>query len=255
MTRVARVARTSRTTSPIGIRELRRRQDRVRDQLSRQIVESRTEAGVTQGALAAAAGVSQSFVSKIESGQARPSVDVLVSIASCLGAELGVRLFPTTGPRLVDRFQAPMVEALLRELHARWQANPEVPVPSAHGVIDVVLRERNGNGCIACECHSELRRLEQVLRRASEKVAGLRALRPDENVSPLLLLRSTVATREIARRFEVTLAAAYPGRSTDALTALRGDAPWPGASIVWVRLEGGRAEVLDGPPRGVRLGR
>jgi hypothetical protein len=62
--------------------------------------------------------------------------------------------------------------------------------------------------------------------------------------------------REIARRYEATLRTAYPARTRDVIAALTTpSAPWPGAGIVWMRVEGGVATLLDDPPRGVRLGR
>jgi len=65
-----------------------------------------------------------------------------------------------------------------------------------------------------------------------------------------------VATREIARRFEATLRAAYPARSADAFDALTtADRPWPGPAILWARLEKGRPAILRLPPRGVAVGR
>jgi hypothetical protein len=79
--------------------------------------------------------------------------------------------------------------------------------------------------------------------------------RPDFTASRLLVLRSTTATRQLARDFEATLRAAYPARTADVLAALRNRADWPGPGIVWIRIEGDRVEVLDGPPRGVPLGR
>jgi hypothetical protein len=80
-------------------------------------------------------------------------------------------------------------------------------------------------------------------------------LGPPDMVSTLLLLRSTVATRAIAKAYEATLAAAFPVRCSDAVAALRGEAAWPGAAVLWARLQGDRAEILDLPPRGIRLGR
>ncbi len=61
--------------------------------------------------------------------------------------------------------------------------------------------------------------------------------------------------RELAETFATTLGAAYPARTGDALDSLRGRAAWPGDAIVWMRVEAGRGTLLDGPPRGVRLGR
>jgi transcriptional regulator with XRE-family HTH domain len=242
---------------PIGRRELGRRQRNARDWIGRQLQELRTDAGISQSALAAAAGVDQGHLSRIERGLIQPGFDLLIALGACLGADLGVRLFPTAGPRLHDRFQAPMLEALLRMRHPSWAANPEVPVPAARGVIDLVLTRGTDRSTIACECHSELRRLELALRRGAEKADAL-GPRFEDGPPPsrLLLLRSTDSTRAVARTFEATLLAAFPGRAADALAALRAaEAPWPGATLLWATVSAGRAELLDRPPRGVRVGR
>jgi transcriptional regulator with XRE-family HTH domain len=240
----------------LGARALARRTREVNDRIGKQLIGLREEAGVTRAQLATCAGVTQAYLWKIESGVAHPSVAVLVAIGNCLGADLAVRYFPGVGPRIHDRFQAPMVEALIRSLGPDWRAQPEVAVPAARGVIDVVLR-RQADGClIACECHSELRRLELVVRRLGEKAEALAGqVANGAAVSRMLLLRSTVSTRSIARAYEATLAAAFPARMTDAIEAFSGGSAWPGPAIVWVRLEGGRAQVLPRPPRGVRVGR
>ena len=208
--------------------------------------------------MARAAGIDQAHLSRIESGVARASVDVLVAISAVLGADLALKLFAGSGPRLHDRFQAPMVEALIRILDRRWIARPEVPVHEpARGVIDVVITSRTEDVRIAAEVQSELRRLEATIRTSSEKAASV----PPNGLhvapaSRLLLCRSTMATRELARQFEATLAAAYPARAADAYAALTtADRPWPGPAVLWVRLDRGTAEVLDRPPRGVHLGR
>jgi len=112
----------------------------------------REDGGVSQSRLAAAAGISQSFVSTIEAGTALPSVEILSRLAAGLGADLQVRLYPNTGLPIRDRIQSAMIEALLRELHPRWAATLEVPVRRpARGVIDLVLRDRGGTTMIAVE--------------------------------------------------------------------------------------------------------
>ena len=149
-----------------------------------------------------------------------------------------------------------MVDALIRSVGSDWRSGPEVPVPSARGVVDLILRRSFDQLTVVCECHSEIRRLEFVIRRLAEKAEAIRGqVDSTGTLSTLLLLRSTAATRAVARTYEATLAAAFPARSADALAALRGRTAWPGAAIVWARVEGGRAQILDGPPRGVRLGR
>lgn len=214
------------------------------------------EAGISQRQLARCAGVAPSYLWRIEAGEAQPSLEVLTVLGACLGADLGVRYFPGSGPRLRDRFQAPIIEALLRVRHPSWNGSPEVPVPAARGVIDLVLARVGDHCTVACECHSELRRLELVIRRAAEKALALAPrFEGGPPASSLLLLRSTEATRAIARTFEATLSAAFPGRAADAYAALTSPAaPWPGNSILWARLDSGRAELLDRPPRGIRVG-
>jgi hypothetical protein len=149
-----------------------------------------------------------------------------------------------------------MIEALIRALAAGWRTAPEVPVPAARGVIDLLLTRQSDRTTVACECHSELRRLDLAIRRATEKAAALEArFEGGPPASSLLLLRSTESTRAIARAYESTLSAAYPARTGDAVAALTADAAWRGPAIVWTVVDGGRARLLDGPPRGVRLGR
>ena len=240
----------------VGPRERSRRSRALRRRLGEQIVELREEAHVSQAALAGCARIDPAHLLRIERGTTNASLEVLTAIAACLGSDLSLRMFPTSGPRLHDRFQAPMVEALLRSLGPDWSARPEVAVPSARGVIDLVLRRSADRLVIACECHSEIRRLDLALRRLSEKANGLHLQLDDEpEVSRLLLLRSTVATRALARAYESTFAAAFPARCERAVAALRGVTPWPGPAIVWARVEGGKAEILGTPPRGVRVGR
>jgi len=91
------------------------------------------------------------------------SLEVLTAIGAVLGCDLSVRYFPGSGPRIRDRFQAPIVEALIGILDQSWVPQPEVPVMRpVRGVIDLVIRREIE--VVACEVQSELRRLEQVLR-------------------------------------------------------------------------------------------
>ena len=133
----------------------------------------------------------------------------------------------------------------------------------ARAIVDAALIDRATPIAVASEFQSELRRLEQQVRWNNEKADGLAARLAEEaapgagpTVSRLLVLRSTTTTREIAKRYEATLAAAYPARSSDVFRALTtASATWPGAGIIWMRVDAGEAELLAYPPRGVRLGR
>jgi transcriptional regulator with XRE-family HTH domain len=244
-------------------RETARRVRRANAEIGEHVRRLRLDAGVSLGELARLVGVHRSHLARIESGATHPSIAVLTAIGVALGADLSVRYFPGTGPRLHDRFQAAMVEALLRELDARWRIDLEVPISRpARGVIDLVLTDRAGSPVVAAEAQSQIRRLEEQIRWAAEKADGLanRLERDDRGpsartVSRLLILRSTLATREIARQYHATLAAAYPAATTAVVRSLTSSGvPWPGAGIVWMRFDGGRAVLMRHPPRGVDLG-
>jgi len=234
-----------------------RRRDLLR-RLGAEIRALREDAGRSQAAIARAAGVNQAHVSRIEAGTAEPSVAVLLAIGTALGADLSIRLFPNTGPRIRDHLQVAMSEALIGLLHPRWQVTPEVPVyRPVRGVIDLVLRDRSGPDTVATEIHSQLRRVEQQIRWAVQKTDALAEL-PDgqgRRVERLLVVRNTAAMRDVVRAGAATLAASYPARAGDALASLRGTAPWPGAAMVWATVERGEARLLGGPPRGVTVGR
>jgi len=154
-----------------------------------------------------------------------------------------------------------MIETLLRSLSKDWRAHVEVPVSRpARGVIDTVLERPAERLLVATEAYSELRRLEQQIRWTADKAGSLGSSElvgagEKPRVSRLLVLRSTEATRELARQFEATLGAAYPARARDVIASLRSGAAWPGPGLIWIRIEGDRVELLDGPPRGVTLGR
>ena len=243
-------------------RETSRRVRRLGLQNGEDIHRLRVEAGVSLARLAEVVGVHKSHLARIERDEVRPSLEVLTAVGVALGADLSVRFYPGAGPRLHDRFQAPMVETLLRALDPRWSAMLEVPVVQpSRGVIDVVLTDRASTTVVAAEVQSELRRLEQQIRWGTEKADGLaqRLARDGDgpaNVSRVLVLRSTTTTRELARRYRATLAAAYPARTEDLVRALTmPSTPWPGAGIAWMRIDGDEASLLRYPPRGVDIGR
>jgi transcriptional regulator with XRE-family HTH domain len=223
--------------------------------VAEEVLRLRRDAGVSLRELGAVTGIDPSHLARIEKGQTQASIEALIRISVALGADLSLRFYAGAGPRIRDRFQAPMIEALLRDLDSRWLARLEVPIPRpARGLVDLVLTDRGGPTTVIGEAQSELRQIEQQLRWFAEKADAI-ASTGDRPASRLLILRSTELTREIARRYAATLQTAYPARASDVVDALTGDAPWPGDGIVWMRLEHGHAELLRHPPRGVPVGR
>lgn len=204
------------------------------------VLRLRTDADVTLAELARASGVDPSYLRRIEAGLAQPSVETYVRLAVALGADLGVRLHPNTGPTIRDRHQARIAESLLSVIHPRWQVFSEVAVRNpSRGWIDLGLHDPRGGVFVAVEIQSELRRLEQLIRWSSEKAASLPSwegwahLGEAPDVSQLLVVRDTRATRSGAQEFRRVLATACPADGEDALAAVSGLATWPGPAILW----------------------
>jgi transcriptional regulator with XRE-family HTH domain len=224
----------------------------------------REDAGIPQIRLAEAAKISRAHLCAIEGGNAEASTEVLAAIADVLGASLSIRLYPGTGPRIRDHLQAAILEALVGELHPRWNRFVEVPVyRPVRGVIDLVLHEPAGPVVVAAEIQSELRRLEQLVRWANQKRDALPSAELWQFVaatdapptSALLVVRSTRTTRAVVNEYPGVLRALYPASAADIHAALTSEARWPGAGLLWAVVAGGRARILDRPPRGVAFGR
>lgn len=221
----------------------RRRAAAIRGNVAEDLRRLCADAGVSQGALARASGVPQAFISRILAEDARPSLETYGRLADALGADLSVRLYPNTGPRIRDRHQAPILEGLLTVLHPRWRPFSEVAVHRpARGWIDVLLHEPRERIAVATEIESDLRRIEQVVRWSRAKADSLESwngwapIEEPTAVSQLLLVRRTRANRTVATDFARQLAAAYPAHPDDAVAALTGTRTWPGAALVWVEL-------------------
>ena len=213
--------------------------------------------------LATEAQIDPGYLSQILAGEREPSIAVLVAITKILGADLSVRVYPTTGPTIRDAIQARMGEELLRIAAPTFRRLVEVPVfRPARGFIDIVFDEPTLAVAIATEIQSRIDRLEQQIRWAQDKAQSLpssemwRFIDGERSISRLLVLRSTAVTREIARRFGATLAAAYPAPTDAVFTALTvPGTPWPGPGILWADVRGDVVRVLERPPRSVSLGR
>lgn len=214
----------------------------------------RLDAGVSVAGLARASGVDQAHLYRILAGESEPSDLTRARIGTALGADLSLRLYPNTGPTVRDRHQARMAELLVGSRHPRFSPHLEVRVlrPS-RGWIDAVLHDARSRLAVATELQSELRRLEQTVRWSEEKAASLPSwsgwpgLGPVENVSRLLVVRRTRATRAAVAEFGRQLRIAYPAHPDDALAALTTDeAPWPGPALVWAEVTATGARWLPG---------
>ena len=248
----------------MGAREdQRRRMARIRtiqSSIGSELRRLREDTGLTLRAVAGAAGISPAHLCGIELGRSEASNAVLVSVADVLGADLSVRFYPGTGPRIHDHIQARIVESLIAAARPRWRSFLEVPVHRpARGYIDVVLDDASARQVVATEVHSDLRRLEQQLRWAHDKAGSLpssdlwRRFPIPPQVASLLVLRSTTRTRTLVDQFAETFGATYPARAREVYDAITSDGPWPGDGLIWARVEGKPANFSIGHQgRGVR---
>jgi transcriptional regulator with XRE-family HTH domain len=241
-------------------RETTRRLRRLHRTIGTDLERLRLDAPASIAHVAEIAGVDRSFVGRIESGEVNPSLETLTALAIALGADLSVRIYAGAGPRLTDRHQARMVEAVLVLLAGMWTPHLEVPVSRPiRGVIDAAFLRTIDRVLVVAEAYSTISRLEQQMRWSAEKAAAVRssALAIDDrwSISRLLILRSTKTNRDLARTFEASLRATYPAPAAAAVRSLVHGDPWPGDAIIWVRIEGETVELLAGPPRGVQVGR
>ncbi len=222
--------------------------------LAEQLQRFRLDAGISKAALARAAGVDAAYLGRIEDGSENPTFETYQRIAAALGADLFTRLYPGTGPAIRDRWQAPILESLLAGLDRRWHPFTEVAVRDPErGWIDAALHDARARAILATEIQSELRRLEQLIRWHSAKASSLRSwdgwtkLGEEPEVSRLLIVRRTRATREVALEYAQQLRIAYPAHPDDALAALTTPTtPWPGAALLWAEVAGGSARLLPG---------
>lgn len=243
-------------------REIRERQAAVRMAIGRELKSARLDGGVSIRSLGAAVGVDPSHLARAEAGTHALSQDALVAVATGLGRDVSFRLFEASAPLVRDRISAVMHEELLGDLDPRWSSLLEVTVyRPVRGVIDLVLRDRTYGDLVAGEGHSRLHTVEGQLRHASGKADSLPSARgwpwsdtiDAPPASRLLVLRSCAAMHDLVRALPTTFATAYPADTERAVAALTGPHErWPGAAIVWVRVDGSRTRLLRGIPPALR---
>ena len=158
----------------------------------------RRDAGMSVRRLAHEASIDAGYLSQVLAGSRSPSTAVLVALTTVLGADLSIRVYPTTGPTVRDGIQARIGEELLRMVAPTWRPSIEVPVyRPARGFIDIVFDEPTLSVTIATEMQSRMDRLEQQVRWAQDKAQSLpssdlwRFVDNERSISRMLVLRST----------------------------------------------------------------
>ncbi len=190
----------------------RERARRVLAELGREIRAARVTRGLSQAAVASAAGLTQSQVSRVERAlYPVVAVDALMRLAVAVGLDLSVKLYPG-GPPLRDRAHGALLERFRRAVSPGWAWSSEVPLPIAgdRRAWDRVMR---GAGVvIGIEGETRPTDLQELARRLTLK-------RRDGGVDRLILvLADTEWCRRLVRSTE--LESLFPVHSRVALRAL-----------------------------------
>ena len=197
-----------------------RRGERLAREYAEEIREARLLAGLSQGDVAAAVGISTSTLSRMENAQP-PLADFVAAarVARVVGLDLTVRCFPAGGP-LRDAAHLALVTRFLAELHASIARRIEEPIPMDRDqrAWDVLLRI--GPVRIGVAAETRLRDVQSLIRRE-------RAKQRDSSTDRLLLVvAATRGNRRALREAAPILDETLPLRTRAVLHALhRGEDP------------------------------
>lgn len=183
-------------------------------QLATELREARVAAGLSQAPVAGAASLSQTKISRTESGRlARLDMDDVARHAAVLGLRLSVGVFPVgeavrDAPqlRLLDRFRPDVGPGL------RWRSEVLIGGPGDYRAWDVVL---DGPGSVGIDAETRLRDVQAVQRRCEAKWR-------DSGVDRVVLLISDTAhNRAVLREHRSALSSTFPADTAEVLRAIR----------------------------------
>jgi transcriptional regulator with XRE-family HTH domain len=237
-----------------GATRLRAR-DRARyllERIGRAVREARMVSGRTQAEIAAVAGVSQPFLSRLERGQAsNVTVETVAACAEAVGLRLAAFVETAPGaaqPRDLEHLRRQQLVIDVARAGG-WRAATERAIdPDAirSRAIDVYLERPPRREIAVVEIEDLLADVGDAMRRLGDKVAAVRRSTatddPAWKVSGLLVLRATRRNRRIVHAFAGVFDARLGGSSSGWLSALtRADRPMPDADgLAWSSVRGER---------------
>jgi len=209
--------------------------------------ESRLATDQTQSVIAAAAGVTQGYVSELERGLGGgASLETWASVAAAVGQQIAAFFEASPGadlPRDIEHVRRQ--ELVIRTAESGgWTAAPErylaTPGPHARS-IDVLLLRPSRAEAVVCEVWDLLLDVGAALRSLDSKVETVPAHLPrlpdgrPWRISALWIVRGTRRNRRLVADVPRLFEARFPGRSGDWLRALDSPADeLPGqAGFLW----------------------
>jgi transcriptional regulator with XRE-family HTH domain len=211
------------------------RPDELATRIARELIAARAVAGLTQRQVARRARVSQSLVSRAESGSTVPTLHVMRRLAAASGHDLVVRLYPADGVRLRDSGRLQVAELILAAASTSWRIRLEVPVSVApdRRAFDMVLDGHAGT--VAIEVERALLDFQGQLRAAQLKRTAL-AERSGQSVSLVIAVLDTRRNRAAVLAHRPLLGTALPIPSRRVWGCLRSGTPVGGDGLMWVRV-------------------
>jgi transcriptional regulator with XRE-family HTH domain len=249
---IPRSRRDARTPTGRMAAELRRR-------IGLDLRRMRVDAGLSIRTVAAAAKIDPSHLSLIERGLREPSLAVLAALQcarvryqrSPLPDDGAIDPRPSSGGdrRNVDQESRPGVAAARRGSRSGPGARCDRPGPGQRRA----CRDRDPFAASKRRAADPLGwcqgRFPPLCRRVADALGRRSA---SGRQTPRHSFYQGESRHRSSSRRDV-FAIAYPGDSRAAREALTGTGAWPGSSILWARVEGGHAELLQGRPRGLRV--
>jgi len=191
------------------------------------IRQARRAAGLTQTVVARRGKLSQATVSRIERGATAASVDDLAALASVVGLDLVVKLYPGGSPvrdaahvRIMSRLKALLPAAM------RLAAEVPIPIPGDQRAVDAMVVDPPLR--VGFELESRLLDAQGLARRVALKQRDARLARM------VLVVPDTPANRAAAASGQATLDAGFPVGHRATLAALRAGELPKGNGILWV---------------------
>lgn len=183
-------------------------------EIGRELRLARVLAGMIQGQVAAAIGMSASYVSRIEAGKVRSaSVEQLMRHAAAVGMKVYVKAYPG-GRRPLDSAQLGLLEDFNARLHPNWSRQLEVvvPLPGDLRAADEVIRNAS------CSCAVEaITRFADVQAQTRSAHAKQRDIGTDRLI---LVVRGSHANRRMIHAAGPLLHETFPVGTRSALHAL-----------------------------------
>lgn len=200
--------------------------------LAREVLAARAQLGRSQREVARRGGVSPASVRRVESGDPHVQFDTQCAVASAVGLDAVLRLYPSRPVSLRDSGQLGIAQMLVEVVHPAWQPKLEVPAGDHGEAVDIGLF--GSTEILAVEIDRLLVSFEETYRRNQRKRDHL-AARHQRPVRLVMVVQDTPRNRESVEPHMELVRHALPAGSREVLAALRSGSPLSRDGLLWIR--------------------